>query len=403
MNALGSRIPLAVPNYGTREVDAIVDVLRSGNVTQGEKVAAFEQRFLEEVGAPTTTRAAMVNSGSSANLLAAALWAHLAELRGDVRREVIMPALTWSTTVAPFVQHGFKPVFVDVGDDYCVDPAAVRDAVTDQTIGIVAVHLLGNPCNMEALTHLARANFLLLHEDCCEALGSHWGGKQVGCFGDTASYSFYLSHHITTIEGGMLLWPAPYEEVLAMREHGWVRKYGATRRDEIAGHNPTLHPTWTFDQLGYNVRATELQAAMGLVQLDRHAAWRKARVGHAHTLDERLRAHHYHLWPRVLSAEAIPNPFNYPIRVRPDAPFSRDDLVNYLEAAGVETRPVMTGNITRHPWYRRHPDAYRVAGSLTNTDAIHDNAFLLPCAPHLTSQDVERVADTIDIFLEAYP
>lgn len=391
------RVRLAAPMYYDEEVRAIKDVLASGNVTQGDRVREMEKRFLRVLEAPATQASVMVNSGSSANLLAAALWQHIAKTKGDTRREVIMPALTWSTTPAPFIQHGFKPVFVDVGPDYCMDAKAVRDAITPETFGIVAVHLLGNPCDMSELELLKELHGLHLFEDCCEALGAKWQGKQVGTWGGSSSFSFYLSHHITTIEGGMFVYPKRWHEVLAFREHGWIRQYPKEVQDFLGRQHPDLHPTWTFDQLGYNVRSDEIHAAMGLVQLKRMEAWQTHRIKMATWFKARLQHPSIETLPDVPGAE--PSPFSFPINVATDA-YTRKDLIDYLHSHGVETRPVMTGNITKHPWYYRNKDAYRVHGSLANTDRIHANSFLIPCGPHVSMEDAEYVAATFDAFLK---
>lgn len=390
-------VRLAAPLYEDEEIQAVLDVMKSKNVTQGERVFRLEREFCRYIEAPDTHGAAMVNSGSSANLLCAALWAHMAEKYDDSRREVIMPALTWSTTVAPFIQHGFKPVFVDVGADYCMDPGEAENAINENTFGIVPVHLLGNPCDMTAFSRMRREYRIHLMEDCCEALNAKWRGQNVGTFGGAATYSFYLSHHITTVEGGMLVYPKDHHEVLGLREHGWIRLYPEDAQDAIKRRYSDLHPTWLFNTLGYNLRSTELSAAMGLVQLGRQNLWQLHRMQIADYFDNAIK--HKHLLPRYKNPNATSNPFSYPVQVSYDAPFERDALILHLKQRGIETRPVMTGNITRHPYYATHPNKFRVSGQLDHTDAIHRNSFLIPCGPHVAIEDAKRITAAINEFL----
>lgn len=392
------KVPLFTPTFGRAETQAVLRVLKSRQVTQGRNVRRFEAAFHDWLGLGNEKACLMVNSGSSANLLAAAAMELGAEVAvaHDPRRKVLMPAVTWSTTVSPFLQYDYHPVFFDVGLDFTLNMDHVEAWLEDHddAFALVPVHLLGNAADMDVCARLARDHVLCLVEDCCEALGTRWGDEMVGTFGFFASFSTYLSHHASTVEGGMLVYPLGFEEVKAFREHGWVRGYGDYSRQCLREEFPGIDERFLFDQLGYNLRSTELNAAMGLVQLRRQDAWRKRRLGIAKRYAREI--DHDELEPLVLPGKSKPNPFAYPIVLRPNS-LDRSRVVGLLEKLGVETRPIMTGNITRQPWYVRHPDAWSVAPSgLKYADQIHDNGFLVPLHPLLTEEDVSYVVDAVN-------
>ena len=387
-------VGLTADTYGPAERAAVRDVMKSGRYTQGEKVAQFEAAFLRAVDAPEGMRAFMVNSGSSANLLMAELLARDAKRVG--KREVITTALTWSTTVAPLILKGLKPVFVDVDSSYAMNPGSVAHAVSDDTLAVLVPHLLGNPAPLNEIMNAVPSGTILM-EDCCEAYGATYDGRHVGTFGNASSFSFYFSHHLSTMEGGMLL---TSEDVSAWREHGWTRGYAREVREELAGQHPDLDPRWTFNDLGYNLRSMEVNAALGLVQLSRVDGFVKKRRRIRREYDFLLKN------PNIVrptsSAKGVSSPFFYPIRFQASAG-SRDELRAWLEASGIETRPVLTGNVTRQPWFKRNMDSsvFRVSSSgLEVTDDIHDHGLLLPLHPLMTLRDVAHVVDSISLYLE---
>ncbi|MEY2532094.1 MAG: CDP-4-dehydro-6-deoxyglucose reductase, partial [bacterium] len=254
--------------YGADEVSAALDCLLDQQVTMGERVREFEQAFAEFMG---SRHAIMVNSGSSANLLAMSVLAS-DRIPNGLRPgdEVIVPAVTWATTISPVLQLGCVPVLVDIdADTPNRRPQDLADAISPRTRAIFPVHLLGNPIDMPALMDVAAEHDLMVIEDTCESLGSTIGGRKVGSFGQFGTFSFYFSHHITTIEGGMLVTDDDELADLArsMRAHGWTRDM--SNRDELEAASPWIDPRFLFVNLGYNLRPTELQAAFGLVQLGR--------------------------------------------------------------------------------------------------------------------------------------
>lgn len=390
------RVRLHEPTFGLEEIEAALECLLSTQVTMGPKVLRFESDFKARFGFPHAT---MVNSGSSANLLAVSALANPAfpeRLRpGD---EVIVPALSWSTTVWPLIQHGLVPVVVDVDEATLnLDPGEAERAVGPKTRAIFPVHVYGNPCDMDALTGLATRRSLLLFEDGCEALGARFRGRSVGTFGRIGTFSFYYSHHITTLEGGMVATAdAPLAELARiLRAHGWVRE--VEDRDRWLRAHPGIHPRFLFVNLGYNLRATELQGAFGSVQLPKLEPFL------------RVRAENAAFWRRafepfgdLLRLQEVPSGgesswFGFPITVRPGAPFRAGDLTAFLESRGIETRPLICGNVARQPGLEPYP--HRVVGDLARADRIMAGGFTFGNHQGIDAAARAYVAETVFSFL----
>ena len=382
-----TRIPLNVPTYGREEIDEAIESMESGWVTMGKKVKRFEEMWAEYIG---VKHAVMTNSGSSANLLALSC---LGLQPGD---EVITPALTWATTVFPIAQVGAVPVLVDVDlDTYNISPEAVERAITPRTKAIMPVHLLGNPCDLD----LCDMDIPIL-EDACEAHGAQYGHKQVGARGDLATFSFFFSHHISTIEGGMVVTnhDEKAEQCRSMRAFGWIREKDEMERQRIAAEHPDIDPRFLFLHVGYNFRPTEIQGAFGIHQLPRlegfiaqrrenAAYWNRELAEFSDYLqfqEERLGTRH--VW------------FAFPILVRPGAPFTRQQLQNFLEAKGVETRPIEAGNMTIQPAMKHIK--HRIAGPLTHAQYIHDNAFFFGNHSGIGPVDREAIVGYFREFFE---
>ncbi len=253
-----SRIPLAAPSFSYEEVEDALDSMLTTWVTMGKKVGSFENKFQEYLG---IDNAIMVNSGSSANLLAlSTLTNPLMENKIEKGSSIVTPAVTWSTTVSPIVNVGCKPLFVDVDlDTLCIDTDLLEESISEDTSCIMPVHLMGYPCDMKRISKIAKENNLRLVEDSCEAHGASQEGKKVGTFGDIGTFSFFLSHHITTMEGGMLV--TNNEEIAeiakSLRTFGWTREM--KKKDEINAEYSDVDPRFLFVNVGYNLRPTELQ------------------------------------------------------------------------------------------------------------------------------------------------
>jgi CDP-4-dehydro-6-deoxyglucose reductase, E1 len=381
--------PLSVPLYGAEEVSAALEVLLSQNVTAGGRVREFERAFADFIG---VEHAVMVNSGSSANLLAiAALTAHSVPKGLHPGDEVIVPAVTWPTTVAPILQNGCVPIFVDI-DRHTLNlrPEDLERAYSPRTRAIFVVHLLGNPVDMDPVMSFARERDLWVLEDTCESLGTQIHGRHVGGIGDVGTFSFYFSHHITTVEGGMLVTNDPQLADLArsMRAHGWTRDM--TNREEIESASPWIDPRFLFVQLGYNVRPMEVQAAFGLVQLRRLEQFNEARRRNARTLISALKD--------IEEIEFVAEQeggrstwFGFPVILR-DAQ-TKQDLSRHLEQLDIETRSIVAGNLTVQPAFRDSP--HRTVGSLANATAVGQRGLFIGNHPDL---DERRLAHIIESF-----
>lgn len=370
------RFPLSSPDsVSAAALEDAVACLRSGRHTMGPKVEAFEAAFASYVGAK---HAVMVNSGSSANLLAVEALVRPSNhqpqwVRGD---EILVPALSWSTTVWPLLQLGLRPVFVDVDPQTLaidLDQAAAK--VTARTRGLMLIHVLGLAANLDAVQRFCRRHALTLIEDCCEAFGAHWVGQHVGTYGKVSTFSHFFSHQLTTIEGGTIVTDdaALADDLRSMRAHGWSRnRSDRTEWERVTG----LDPRFLFVSSGYNVRPMELQAAIGLHQLkDAHANIRHRNV----TALEVRAACDGIAWIELIGFDAariLPkwghSWMNAPLRLLPGAP-SRAVVLRALDAAGIETRPILAGNITRHPAFSGMREAFPVA------DDVMANGFMIGC------------------------
>ena len=326
----------------------------------GAKVKRFEEMWAEYIG---VKYAVMTNSGSSANLLA------LSCLGLEPGDEVITPALTWATTVFPVAQVGAVPVLVDVDlDTYNISVEAVERAITPQTKAIMPVHLLGNPCDIGGLWKRK-----LILEDACEAHGAENNGKKVGGLAHLGTFSFFFSHHISTIEGGIVVtndrsWA---DQCRSMRAHGWIREM--SDKAERAAERPDIDPRFLFAHAGYNFRPTEIQGAFGIHQLPRLEGFIKQRRENAAYWNRELAEFSDYLQLQEERPGTRHVWFAFPVMVRPGAPFTRKQLQDFLEAKGVETRPIEAGNMAIQPAMKHVK--HRVSGPLTNAQLIHDNAF----------------------------
>ena len=383
VQTVDEKLPLNVVSYGEEEIMEVVDSLRSGYVTMGKKVREFERRWAAYIG---TEDAVMVNSGSSANLLA------LIALGLPKGSEVITPALTWATAVWPIAQAGYVPVLVDVDlDTYNMSEGSVIAGVSEETAAIMPVHLLGNPCG--------RTQYPVLIEDACEAHGAEIGGRKVGSFGKFGTFSFFFSHHISTIEGGMVVGKAAdLENIRALRAFGWIRDLAT--RGHIAAKNPDIDPRFLFQLPGYNMRPTELAGAMGMHQVGRLEGYIEKRRENAFYWNAQL--NRYSEWIQTQREQPGTRHvwFAYPVMVRPGAPFTRKELQDYLESRGVETRPIEAGNIAMQPALQQIP--HRIAGPLTNASYIHHNSFFWGNSHGYTEAQREAVVGYVREFMGRY-
>lgn len=386
-------IRLSRPTFGKEEIIETMDSLISTWVTMGEKVEEFERKWSDYIG---TKNSLMVNSGSSANLLALKCLEGSEIETGD---EVIVPAVSWSTTIFPIVDIGAKPVIVDVDrENYNLDPEEVRKAITGDTSAIMVVHLLGNPAPMDEIMEIAEKNNLVVIEDSCEAHGAEYKGEKVGSIGDLGTFSFFFSHHISTIEGGMVNTNSDkYREKLKMlRAHGWVREL--EEKDKYTEKHPKIDERFLFQSSGYNLRPTEISGAFGIHQVEKLESFIERRRKNAEYLTERLDEYSAYLYLLEEREDTFCSWFAFPIQVKKDAPFSKEDLQRHLEESKIETRPILAGNIAKQPAIKETP--HRVVGELEDADFIHENGLFIGNHHKLTEEKLDYIVKVISEFIE---
>ncbi len=390
-----TKIPLQYPSYNSEEVIESIESLLSTWVTMGKKVKEFENLYAQYLGAK---QAVMVNSGSSANLVALSVLANPAfKNRIKPGEEVITPAVTWVTTVYPIINIGAKPVFVDVNSDYNIDVDKIEDAITEKTRAIMTVHLMGNPCDIERIMEIAQEHNLFVIEDNCESYGAEVNGRKVGTFGDLGTSSFFISHQITTIEGGMVNTNNEEFSDLArqIRAFGWIRD--SKEKDSLANKHSKIDPRFLFVNMGYNLRPTEMQGAFGMHQVKKLEDFIKIRRSNAEYWNKRFEKYEDYL---ILPKERKNTRhiwFAYAITVKPDAPFTKQEMVDFLEARKIETRPVMAGNITEQPVSEFLN--FRVSGDLSNSKLIMSNSFFFGNHQHIGKAQRDYIADSIEEFM----
>jgi CDP-4-dehydro-6-deoxyglucose reductase, E1 len=401
-----STVPVAAKVIGESELEALVDASLDGWLTEGRFAQRFAPAFARAAG---REHALLVGSGSQANLLAvAASRSHLHERPLRPGDEVLTPALGFATTVSPIYQQGLVPVYVDVEAD-TLNPTleAFADALSDRTRAVVAAHCLGNPYDAAGLAALCAERDLVLIEDCCDALGSTLGGRLVGTFGQAATYSFYPAHHMTTGEGGAVVTDDPaWVRVLgSLREWGrdcWcptgVADACGRRFEGRHGELPEGYDhKYVFSHVGFNFKITDMQAALGLAQLERLEGFHAARRRNFDRLDTTLAELDDRIVrPRALD-EADPSWFGYPFMLREGGARERRELQLFLLERQIDSRLVLAGNLTRQPGFkdRRH----RVAGSLDGADRATEASLWVGCHPGLTNEMVDWIAESIRDFL----
>lgn len=383
--------PLSLATYGVDEVLEALDSMCKFRTTMWEKTQRFEDEFAKF---QQCEKATMVNSGSSADLLLSFLLTDPTKPLVKPGSEILIPVVTWPTQIWSALMAGLKVKLIDV------DPATLNVDLDDleanigpNTSAIFVVHLMGNPCDMERITHLANKHNLLIIEDCCEALGAKFDNKYVGNFGIGGAFSFFFAHHLNTMEGGMISCATPEiaERLRILRAHGWLRNVESTQRN-VEG----IDPRYTFVNWGFNVRPTEVQAGFGLHQLLKLPEFNARREILANRFYAYM-AQCPHLDGPLVHAKSEPSWFALPLVVNASAPFSREDIIKHLEESGVETRPVVAGNLARHPAAQVFP-AF-AERKFPGADAIHQRGFYIGLSPMLTDSNMDDLIACFDKFL----
>jgi CDP-6-deoxy-D-xylo-4-hexulose-3-dehydrase len=401
-------VPVSGKVFDEEELGSLIDASLDFHLTAGRYTSEFEERFAGLMG---RKYALLVNSGSSANLLAvAALTSPLLGKRrllpGD---EVITVAAGFPTTVNPLIQHGLVPVFVDVDiPTYNIDVTQLDAALSPRTKAIIVAHTLGNPFDLGFIQSFADRHGLWLIEDTCDAVGSLYEGQPAGSFGDLATVSFFPAHHLTMGEGGAVLTSNARLKKIVESLRDWGRDCWCTpgtdntcgkRYDWTKGGLPPGYDhKYTYSHIGYNLKATDMQAAIGVAQLKKLEGFTAARKHNFEFLKAALKpAEEWLILPEA-TAGSEPSWFGFPVTVREGAPISRNELVRSLEEARIGTRLLFAGNLLKQPAYAGV--VHRIAAPLTNTDRIMNDTFWLGVFPGLNTEMLSYTAQVILGLLE---
>ncbi len=399
-------VPPSGKVLGSKELQYMVEASLDGWLTAGRFNEAFEKRLGDLIGLPhvlTTT------SGSSANLLAltALTSAKLGDKALRPGDEVITVAAGFPTTVNPAIQNGLIPVFVDVDNQtYNVNAALIEGAVTDQTKVIMMAHTLGNAFDINEVKRVADKYNLWLIEDCCDALGTTYGGQMVGTFGDIATISFYPAHHITMGEGGAVLTGSTELKTIIESFRDWGRDCycdpgcentcGKRFDQQLGTLPPGYDHKYTYSHLGYNLKITDMQAACGLAQLDNVDQFIEARKTNFKYLKNALMSCEEFIELPKATEESDPSWFGFPVTLKETTGVRRVELLTYLDEAKIGTRLVFAGNLTRQPYFKNVK--YRVHGDLSVTDRIMNQSFWLGVYPGLTQRHLDYVVSKTEEF-----
>ncbi|XLY86651.1 lipopolysaccharide biosynthesis protein RfbH [Ectopseudomonas mendocina] len=400
-------VPPSGKVIGAGELKNMTEAVLDGWLTTGRFNEAFEKRLARYLGRRCVLT---TNSGSSANLLAfsALTSPRLGERAIRKGDEVIGVAAGFPTTVNPILQFGAVPVFVDIElGTYNIDPALIEAAIGPRTKAIMLAHTLGNPFNLKVIRELCDRYGLWLIEDCCDALGSTYEGRQVGSFGDIGTLSFYPAHHITMGEGGAVFTDSPLLKRIVESFRDWGRDcYCAPGEDNTCGKRfcwqlgdlpEGYDHKYTYSHLGYNLKITDMQAACALAQMDRLDDFIKARKRNFAWLSERLAGCAEQLILPQATPGSDPSWFGFPLTLRDGCGIERVGLLRYLDEQRVGTRLLFAGNLTRQPYMQGQN--YRVSGELLVTDKIMNDTFWIGLWPGLSEEHLEHAASHIEAWL----
>jgi len=401
-----SPVPVSGKVLSPEDFVSLVDSSLDGWLTAGRHTKVFERQLADFVGARS---ALFVNSGSSANLcalsgLTSPKLGDRALRPGD---EALTVAMGFPTTVNPIIQNGLKPVVVDVNlDTLDANSEKLREAVSSKTKAIMMAHTLGNPFDLDTVQELCKKHDLWLIEDSCDALGSTYRGQRTGSFGDTATVSFYPAHHITTGEGGAVFVKSPLVKKQVESFRDWGRDcYCETGCDNTCfkrfewklGDLPEGYDhKYIYSHIGYNLKATDMQAALGVTQLaklDFFIQRRKENYNYLHNALSKIEG----ISIAKASPHSDPSWFGFPITLDPKHPVNREELLRFLDSRKIGTRLLFAGNILKQPAYK--DVEFRVVGELTNTDIVMRRSFWVGVYPGLTNQMLDYVIDSISDFM----
>jgi CDP-6-deoxy-D-xylo-4-hexulose-3-dehydrase len=402
-----SNVSMSGKVYGSEEMVSLVDSALDFWLTTGRFNTEFEKRLAKFIG---VHKALTTNSGSSANLVAvSALTSPMLKDHLKPGDEVITCATGFPTTVNPVIQNGLVPVFLDVSvPTYNMDVSLLEEAISDKTRAIVLAHTLGNPFDLDAVMAVAEKHDLYVIEDCCDALGATYNGKKVGTFGDAGTLSFYPAHHITMGEGGAVF----TSSAVMVRAMESIRDWGRDcwcapgmdntckkRFDWQLGELPYGYDhKYTYSNIGYNLKITDMQAAVGLAQLDRLTDFIDARRKNFDTLKAALKEFEDFFVLPEPTAKSEASWFGFPVTVRDDAGFGREELTDYLNQHKIGTRLLFGGNLLRQPYMKdRH---HRVVGDLNTSDRVMKQTFWVGVYPGIGTDAMAYMIETFGRFIK---
>jgi CDP-6-deoxy-D-xylo-4-hexulose-3-dehydrase len=401
-----SPVPVSGKMIDADDLGSVIDSVLDAWFTTGRFAEEFERKLAKFVGVRS---ASLVNSGSSANLLAVSALTspRLGDRRLKPGDEVITVAAGFPTTVNPIIQNQLVPVFVDVTlPSYEIDVSQLEAALSEKTRAVMVAHTLGNVFDLDAMTSFVEKNELWLIEDCCDALGSSWKGRSVGTFGDIATVSFYPAHHMTMGEGGAVLTNKPNLQVLIESFRDWGRDcWCHTGKENTCGKRfewrlgslPCGYDhKYTYSHIGYNLKVTDMQAALGVSQIAKLPRFIEQRKRNFRYLSEQLKPVEEYLLLPEATPGSDPSWFGFPIGVRKGAPFTRNALICHLEGNKIGTRLLFGGNLLRQPAYEG--SATRAVGDLPNSDYVMNNVFWVGVYPGLEEPMLNFVGESIREF-----
>lgn len=368
------RFPLATSSWDKKELDALQRVIASDRYSMGNEVAEFERRFAAHFG---SRYAVMVNSGSSANLLMTAALAYTKNpaLKLSPGDEIIVPAVSWPTTYYPLQQYGLHLKFVDIDlETLNYDLTSLAEAVTAKTRAIMVVNLLGNPNDFVAINSIIAGRDIVVIEDNCESMGATFKGKQAGTFGVMGTYSCFFSHHISTMEGGMVVTDDEelYHVMLVLRAHGWTRNLPKFNHVTGEKSDDPFEESFRFVLPGYNLRPLEMSGALGIEQLAKLPNLVEGRRANGALVQNRLADHSKFMIQKEIGSSSW---FGFSLVIRPDSGLNRPDFVKELMAIGFECRPIVAGNFAKNEVMQYFD--YSIHGTLKNADYIDRNGLFI--------------------------
>ncbi len=405
-------VPVSGKSYDEKELISAVDAVLDGWWTEGKVTEAFEKKFNDYLG---TKHTIVVNSGSSANLLALKVLtsSKLKEKRLKPGDEIITVAAAFPTTINPIIECGCIPVFCDVDlETYNINIEQFKKAITKKTKAVFLAHTLGNPFDIDEIKKECEKHGLWFIEDACDALGSKYKNKKVGTFGDMSTFSFYPAHHITMGEGGAVITNNDFLAKIAKSIKNWGKDcFCKTGEDNACGNRFNFKlgdlpygydHKYIYSEVGYNLKNTDLNVALGLAQMDKLQEFASIRKRNFNLLKEKLIKHHkYFILPKA-TKDSDPSWFGFLLTLKEDCNFTREELLEYLNKNKIGTRLLFSGNIIKQPYFINNQIKYLVVNNLVNTEKIMNHSFWIGNCPAISEKDIEYVTEKISSFIKEH-